>query len=345
VRTDRFDYDLPEERIARHPTQERDGARLMVLEGEGVHHATVRDWPALLAPGSLVVLNDTRVSPSRLLGKRLPHGGRVELLLLAPAEGAGVWRAIGQASKPLRPGTVVAVGGGALEIMSRGPEGQLLVRSQGRESIADLLAQQGQVPLPPYLRREPEPEDRVRYQTVYAEHEGSVAAPTAGLHLSLHVLEELEARGIELGRLTLHVGLGTFRPVTADEVDDHTMHEEWFAISPLLAEQVTRARREGRPVVAVGTTVVRALETVAQRTFGEVTAFTGTTRLFIKPGFNFRVTDALFTNFHTPRSTLLMLVCAFAGEARTLAAYAEAVRSGYRFFSYGDAMWLPRRQA
>ena len=364
MRRELFHYDLPPERIATHPPAERDGARLLVLDpGCEPRHAMVRDLDALLAPGALVVVNDTRVIPARLLGQKVGSGGKVELLLVrrlgeASLEEGGAtvpaqrWTALGRASKPLRPGArlvfereegvtlfaqIEARAGddAALEVLLFAPPGHDLDRT---------LDAAGHVPLPPYMRRADELSDRARYQTVFAKVPGAVAAPTAGLHLSEGLLERLRARGALLTSVTLHVGLGTFQPVTADDFDDHPMHAEVLDVSPEAAAAIAGARARGAPVVAIGTTVVRALESAADpERPGFVLPRTGETRLLIQPGYEPKVVDQLLTNFHLPESTLLALVSAFAGRERVLAAYQTAIEAGYRFYSYGDAMLVRAR--
>lgn len=348
METHLFDYHLPEDRIALRPPRERDGGRLLVC-GDTAGHRKVSDWPGLVPSGALVVLNDTRVIPARLLGTRRETGGRVEIFLLErersdPTAGHQTWRALGRASQPLRVDTVVDVDELRVRVVDRLESGTLRVELSARDGVDAAIERCGHVPIPPYLRRQDAPEDRQRYQTVYARHEGSVAAPTAGLHLTASALAQLEARQVEIGQLTLHVGVGTFRPVTAPDLDDHPMHEEQYCIRERLAEAVARARAREAPIIAVGTTVVRALESAAlTNPGGRVDAQVARTRLLIQPGFRFRVVDGLLTNFHMPQSTLLALVAAFAGRSRVMAAYELAVREGYRFLSYGDAMWLPTR--
>ena len=342
MKTELFDYELPEASIAQHPPKDRDGGRLLVLTSEGMEHRTVRDFPALVPEGALVILNDTRVIRARLLGTRRPTGGRAEIFLLRHEAGTR-WRALGRASKALREGTIVDAGAIVVRVLERLPGGELSVELASDEPIERALETAGHVPLPSYVRRADTPADRERYQTVYAERSGSVAAPTAGLHLTERLLGEIERRA-ELGRVTLHVGLGTFRPVTTPDLDDHAMHAEPLEVGSELAARVTAARERGAPVVAIGTTVVRALESAADPDReGYVRAWSGETRLLIQPGYRFRVVDSLFTNFHMPRSTLVALVSAFAGRERVLHAYGVAIEQGYRFLSYGDAMWIPER--
>ncbi len=341
MRSDELDYPLPEELIARRPLPERSAARLLVVD-DSLRHAGIRDLPDLLPPGALLVVNDTRVLHARLFGRK-PSGGRVELLLVRrlPATGGEErWLAMARSSKPLRPGVVIDCGGISARVVGeRGADGILEVALAADEPIAGAIERIGHVPLPPYLAREDEPADRERYQTVFARVPGAVAAPTAGLHFDAALLERIRARGVEVASLTLHVGPGTFRPVTADDLDAHPMHAERYALPGELAAAIERARARSAPVVAVGTTVVRALESAAVGG-GLVRAGEGETRLLIQPGYRFAVVDALVTNFHLPRSTLLALVYAFGGAARVREAYLAAIAERYRFFSYGDAMFL-----
>jgi S-adenosylmethionine:tRNA ribosyltransferase-isomerase len=330
VRATDFDYALPEERIAQAPLPERDGARLFHLDRVGANsHRRVRDLPELLPPGALLVVNDTRVIKARVVGKK-PTGGRVELLLCDPL-GDGSWRCLGGASRPIRTGPLLVDG-------ERPPRAEVL-RVEGEwvdvqfEGDGDWLDRVGRVPLPPYIHRTADGGDEARYQTVFAREPGAVAAPTAGLHFSPELLAATEARGIRRATVTLHVGPGTFVPLRSDDVSAHVMHSERFVVPEATAGAVEETRAAGKPVIAVGTTVVRALEAHARGDSGK-------TRLFITPGFEFRAVDAMVTNFHLPKSTLLMLVAAFAGRARILAAYREAVEREYRFYSYGDAMLI-----
>ncbi|MDI3297693.1 MAG: tRNA preQ1(34) S-adenosylmethionine ribosyltransferase-isomerase QueA [Bacillota bacterium] len=342
---DEFDYDLPEELIAQEPLEPRDASRLMVLDrGRGSwEHRRFRDLVDILRPGDCLVLNDTRVRPARLLGRRA-SGGRVELLLLRPLEGDR-WEVLGRPARRLRAGSLLLFGAEEAgeeerleaEVLANRGEGLLEVRFRYRGAWEELLRRLGQVPLPPYIRKPLD--DPERYQTVYAREPGSAAAPTAGLHFTPELLERLRRRGVEQVPLTLHVGLDTFRPVLEREVERHRMHAEFFTLSGSAAAAINRARAAGGRVVAVGTTVVRTLESVAGPD-GRVEPRQGWTELFIYPGYRYRVVDALLTNFHLPRSTLLMLVAAFAGRDLVLAAYREAVRQRYRFFSFGDAMLI-----
>jgi S-adenosylmethionine:tRNA ribosyltransferase-isomerase len=350
VRTELLDYELPEELIAKRPLAERDASRLLVFDRGEVSHRMIRELPELLPEGALLVVNDTRVRRARVHGARRGSGGKVELLLLGRrtaregSDGREVWEALGRASKPLRPGVSIDAAGLACEVLERGDDGTLLLAIAASRPVEEVLAAEGRVPIPPYLGRDDDADDVVRYQTVYAERIGSVAAPTAGLHLTPQLLARIQARGVELGRLELEVGLGTFRPVVTDDLAQHVMHEERYRVEPQLVSQVASARARGAPVIAVGTTVVRALESAADPTrAGHVLAQATATRLLIKPGYAFRVVDALLTNFHQPKSTLLALVAAFAGLEPMQHAYRAALAERYRFLSFGDAMWLPRR--
>jgi S-adenosylmethionine:tRNA ribosyltransferase-isomerase len=339
-------YSLPEELIATRPPAERDGGRLLVSDGGHVTHRAMRDFAELVPARALVVVNDTRVFRARLVGQR-ESGGRSELLLLRRQGGAGTrerWTALGKPARRLRAGTRISLGEIGVEVLERTPSGELLVDVAAPDGVDRALERVGHVPLPPYLRREDEPQDAERYQTVFAKHTGSVAAPTAGLHLTPELLAALEARGVALGAVTLHVGPGTFKPVVADDLDGHVMHSETFSVAPELVESVRAARERTAPVVAVGTTVIRALESALDPEHpGRIRATHGETTLLIQPGYRFGVVDALLTNFHMPKSTLLALVAAFAGLDEMHAAYRAAVAERYRFLSYGDAMWIPKR--
>jgi S-adenosylmethionine:tRNA ribosyltransferase-isomerase len=354
VRIEDFDYPLPRSAIAQEPLAERDASRLLVLDRrtrERRHHA-FRDLPDLLAPGDLVVVNRSRVFPARLLGQR-PGGEPAEILLVRSLTGDD-WEALLRPGKRLRPGTVVAIGPDLeVEILDAPAfeDGRRLVRLRPlRGTVDEALERAGHVPLPPYIRRPDREDDRHRYQTVFARERGSVAAPTAGLHFTPGLLARLQARGIERAEVVLHVGLGTFRPVQVEDVRDHRVPAEPFVLPEETAAAIARARQRGGRIVAVGTTTTRVLESRAEDIGGPaeveavpgpaagVAAGAGETDLVIAPPFSFRVTDALLTNFHLPRSSLLLLVAAFAGRETVLDTYAEAVREGYRFYSYGDAM-------
>jgi S-adenosylmethionine:tRNA ribosyltransferase-isomerase len=370
MRIDALHYDLPSGLIAQHPAARRELARLMHLPPDGGEplHLRVEDLPELLPPGTLVVVNDTRVIPARLLGRKRATGGRVELLLVRrvgdgaievrPGErrAAALWRALGRATKPLRAGTDVEVlarnsAEGAPLLFARvieKPAGdEPLTVALWTDSVASVeaaLGACGHVPLPPYIKRADGPDDMERYQTVYARHDGAVAAPTAGLHLTRSLIERIAARGCPIARVTLHVGLGTFQPVAVDDLDRHPMHSEPFVVGQATADAVARARGDGARVVAIGTTTARALESAADpERAGHVRPSEGDTRVLIQPGHSWRVVDGMLTNFHLPRSTLLAMVGALGGLDRVLAAYRLAVRERYRFFSYGDAMMLWRR--
>jgi S-adenosylmethionine:tRNA ribosyltransferase-isomerase len=341
-----FDFELPDSLIAQHPPHERGGSRLLVLDRCGsIEHRQFADLERYLRPGDLLVLNTTRVFPARLLGHRVPTGGVVECLLLHHVE-LGTWECLVHPGQKLKPGAQVVFHREDVKI-----EGEVLsMHFQGRRTIrlstthagglADAIDRVGHIPLPPYIKRDDEQADRERYQTVYARDRGSVAAPTAGLHFTAAQLEALAARGVERADVTLHVGYGTFKPVKVERVEEHVVDGERYAVSSETAAALTRARRERRRIVAVGTTTVRALESLTVTPDGDVLSGSGETTLFIHPGHRFQLVDAMITNFHLPRSSLLMLVSAFAGRERVLAAYREAVEKGYRFYSYGDAMLI-----
>ncbi len=336
-----YDYELPADRIARYPAERRDESRLLVLPtGEGFRHLGFRDVVDLFEPGDVLVVNESKVLPVRLLGRK-PTGAPSEVFLLRPAahgEDPYVWEALVRPGSKLKPGrTVVVADDLTIDILDSAPGGGRLVRLVTEQTVEDALERHGHMPLPPYLDREDEPLDRERYQTVYARDPGSVAAPTAGLHFTRDVLSALERKGVYRAALTLHVGVGTFRPVDVDDPDAHEMHQERYRVSDAAAETVNVAREAGGRVWAVGTTVVRTLESVADDR-GRIRADSGTTDLLVHLPHDFRVVDCLLTNFHLPRSTLLMLVAAFAGYERTMAAYREAISGPYRFYSYGDAM-------
>ncbi len=333
-----FDYDLPERLIAQHPAPARTGSRLLRLARGGVSDHAFADLPGFLAPGDLLVFNDTRVIKARLFGQKA-SGGRIEALIervLGPHEAAAQIRA----SHAPKPGAHLRLAGVIdAEVLAR--EGDLYrLRFAGPDSVLALLERHGEVPLPPYITHAPAAADERRYQTVYARAPGAVAAPTAGLHFDEPLLERLRGSGVETAFLTLHVGAGTFQPVRVHDLADHRMHSEWYEIPSATADAVRRARERGRDVIAVGTTSLRALEAAARD--AAVAAGCAETDLFITPGYAFRVVNRLITNFHLPKSTLLMLVCAFAGMEPVRAAYRHAIEHGYRFFSYGDAMLVDR---
>jgi S-adenosylmethionine:tRNA ribosyltransferase-isomerase len=355
MRASELDYELPEELIAQQPPERRDGARLLCLRrgDSAIEHGQITELARWLDPGTLLVLNDARVIPARLFGNK-PSGGKVEFLLVERLGATGQeverlgatghderWLALGKASKGLRVGERVALPGSdlAVEILARRDHGEVEIRLSAPGPVAERIASIGALPLPPYIRRPATAADAERYQTVFARHDGAVAAPTAGLHFSTALLAELEAAGHSLARLTLYVGPGTFAPLRVEELDEHPMHAERFHVPEETAAAIAAARAEGRTVLAIGTTVVRALES-AVADDGTLRAGEGRTNLFIRPPYQFRAVDALLTNFHLPRSTLLALVMAFGGEEPVRAAYREAVAARYRFFSYGDAMLI-----
>jgi S-adenosylmethionine:tRNA ribosyltransferase-isomerase len=341
-----FDFHLPPGHIAQEPAADRESARLLVLDrasGAIVAHTRVGALSEFLHQGDLLVLNNTRVFPARLLGRRDPSGGAVECLLIRRAN-ADRWEALMHPGQKLHPGArVVFQGAGRAlraEVLEQHFHGRRTIRlwSDTGEDVDAAVDAIGHMPLPPYIHRPDDPFDRERYQTVYARNRGSIAAPTAGLHLTEGLLERLAVHGVERAEVTLHVGYGTFKPVRVERVEDHQVDPEAFDVSPDVASAINAAAVERRRVVAVGTTTTRALETLGAREDGRVAAGPGTSDLFIRPGHRFRVVGGLLTNFHLPRSSLLMLVCAFAGRDAVLEAYREAVGRGYRFYSYGDAM-------
>jgi S-adenosylmethionine:tRNA ribosyltransferase-isomerase len=339
MRLQDLDYDLPLDLIAQHPAERREDARLLVVErATGVlHDSRIADLGRWLRPGDALALNETRVRPARLDVRRA-SGGRVELLVVRPGPG-GLWRVLAKPAKKAPPGEVLTTddGGLALEVVESGAEGERVVRVVAGDLDRELETH-GRVPLPPYIHRPPDPADRERYQTVFARVDGAVAAPTAGLHFSESLLESLVALGVARVPLLLHVGPGTFRPITAADPRDHAMDEEWFEVSRESVAALNAARAGGGRIVAVGTTAVRTLESACDLNDGVLAAARGWTRKFILPPYEFRAVDALLTNFHLPRTTLLLLVAALAGEESLQRAYAHAVAERYRFYSYGDAM-------
>lgn len=334
MRLEDFHYPLPDELIARHPVP-RGQARLMVVDrvDQGIRHTVFEDLGRFLKPGDCLVLNNTRVIPARLHGRKVT-GGHVEVLLVKQ-QAPLAWECLAHASKPLRPGGVIHFAQGFTATVRErfGDQYRITFNQPG------YLAALGEIPLPPYIDRAVEGRDSTDYQTVFARHDGSVAAPTAGLHFTRPFLEDLSGRGIEIVYLTLHVGPGTFLPVRTERIEEHRMHAEEFSVSPVAAAAIQKARAEGRRVIAVGTTTTRVLEHLMQ-THAEIVPGEGTTDIFIRPGFVFRGVDALITNFHLPGSTLLMLVSAFGGYDLIRGAYRQAVEERYRFFSYGDAMFI-----
>ncbi len=347
MRISDFDYQLPAEMIAQHPVTPRDASRLLVLQrSDGtIAHRQFIDLPEYLRAGDLLVLNDTRVIPARLRGKKAVSGGQAELLLLKTT-GSDIWHGLARPGRRLLPGAVVIFGDDELcaEILDVTDDGGRIVRlfpgagARGR-STYDLLHELGELPLPPYITDGPPPAAREVYQTIYAREEGSSAAPTAGLHFTDRVFAALAARGVRRAFVTLHVGLGTFRPVQVENVEDHQIHEEFYSVSSEAAALINDTKARGGRVIAVGTTSARTLESVASR-YGHVRAATGPTRLYIMPGYQFSIVDGLLTNFHMPRSTLLLLISAFAGREHIFHAYAEALQENYRFLSFGDAMLI-----
>jgi S-adenosylmethionine:tRNA ribosyltransferase-isomerase len=334
-----FDYDLPDSLIAQHPAERRDEARLLVVRrGAGTfEHHIVRDLPALLAPSDLLVVNDTKVLPARLLGQREATGGKWEGLFLHQTAD-GLWEMLAQTRGYPLPGEAFRTDTGLrLILRGRTDERHWLMQPEAIGTATDLLSRYGHIPLPSYIRKgQAAAADEERYQTVYAERAGSVAAPTAGLHFTPELIERLAAAGVERSRVTLHVGLGTFASVKVDDPAKHAIHREWCEVGPDAVEAILAAKAQGDRVLAVGTTTVRTLESAARP--NGLKPFAGETGLYIHPPFEFRVVDALMTNFHLPRTTLLLLVGAFAGSELLRAAYAEAITRGYRFYSYGDAM-------
>jgi S-adenosylmethionine:tRNA ribosyltransferase-isomerase len=347
VKVSEFDFELPEALIAQTPAPERGTSRLLVLHREtgAIEHTDVSQLPQFLSSGDLIVVNDTKVFPARLLGTRVPSGGAVECLLLGRL-GADRWDALVHPGQKLRPGErVVFPDGRELlhgEILERRFHGRRTVRlwSDGDRDLDRIIDEIGHVPLPPYIKRPDEPADRDRYQTIYARERGSIAAPTAGLHLTDRILAELDRKGVERAAVTLHVGYGTFQPVRVADVEAHTVEPERFSIDERTASRIQDAKRHGRRVLAVGTTTTRALESAARVGGGVLGAHSGFANAFIYPGFEFQVITALMTNFHLPRSSLLMLVAAFAGRDRILSAYRDAISRGYKFYSFGDAMLI-----
>jgi S-adenosylmethionine:tRNA ribosyltransferase-isomerase len=351
-----FDFDLPDALVAQHPPKERGGSRLLVLHrDDGIEHAMFANLGRYLLSGDLIALNNTRVFPARLLGHRIPSGGALECLLLAqipnpkslvPNPNVAEWDALVHPGQKLKPGAAMLFERDGVRI-----DGEIVaMHFQGRRTIrlstnhpaglADAIDHVGHIPLPPYIKRGDEESDKDRYQTIYARERGSVAAPTAGLHFTAGQLDALAASGVERVEVTLHVGYGTFKPVKADRIEDHVVDAERFTVSAETAAALTRAKREHRRIIPVGTTTVRALESLTVTTDGEVVPGSGETTLFIHPGHRFQLVDGMITNFHLPRSSLLMLVSALAGREPILSAYREAIGCGYRFYSYGDAMLI-----
>lgn len=353
MRVDEFDFELPEDRIALFPANPRDSARLLHVKGDGVDDRVVSDLPSLLRTGDLLVLNDTRVIPAQLTGERVAREGggsvRIEATLikrLKDESGAGRWRAFVRPGKRVKAGDVIVFGPGFAAKVEAREEAEAILRfSVGWADFDRLLARYGAPPLPPYIARKRAltDGDAATYQTIYAKEAGSVAAPTAGLHFTPGLFARLNAAGVETETITLHVGAGTFLPVTAEDTRDHKMHAEWGEITAGQAARINAARARGGRIVAVGTTSLRLLESAADEA-GRIRGFEAETSIFITPGYRFRAVDALMTNFHLPRSTLFMLVCAFAGTMTMKRAYAHAIARDYRFYSYGDACLLERAE-
>lgn len=336
-----FDFDLPEELIAQTPLEKRDASRLLVVDKEtGVfsdqHFDQIIDQ---LQPGDALVMNNTRVLPARLYGIKPETGGHVELLLLKNTQGDD-WEVLAKPAKRLRVGAQISFGDGRLTatVVEELDHGGRIVRFGYEGIFLEVLESLGEMPLPPYIHEKLA--DRERYQTVYAKENGSAAAPTAGLHFTEELLEQIAAKGVKLVYLTLHVGLGTFRPVSVDSLDDHEMHSEFYSLSEEAAQTLRQVKANGGRVIAVGTTSIRTLETIGSKFQGQIQADSGWTNIFIKPGYDWKVVDAFSTNFHLPKSTLVMLVSAFAGRSLTLEAYEHAIAERYRFFSFGDAMFI-----
>ena len=340
MKTSDFYYDLPEELIAQDPLANRSDSRLMVLDKEtaAVSHHVFREIVDYLNPGDCLVINDTKVIPARLIGEREGTGAKIEVLLLKRKTG-DVWETLVKPGRKAKPGTRIQFGGGLLvgEVMDIVDEGNRLIRFEFEGIFEEILDQLGQMPLPPYITHQLK--DKDRYNTVYATHSGSAAAPTAGLHFTPELLKTIEEKGIDIARVTLHVGLGTFRPVKVDDVENHHMHSEFYMIDEEAAEKINRAKENGKRVICVGTTSCRTIESAADEN-GRLKPCSGWTEIFIYPGYQFKILDCLITNFHLPESTLIMLVSALAGKEHVLAAYEEAVKERYRFFSFGDAMFV-----
>lgn len=338
-----FNYELPEELIAQDPLEDRSGSRLLVLQKETgvVEHHIFKEIVNYLEPGDCMVINDTKVIPARLIGAKVGTDAKIEVLLLKRKEN-DIWETLVKPGKKAKVGTKISFGNGLLvgEVVDVVEEGNRLIQFTYEGIFEEILDQLGQMPLPPYITHQLE--DQNRYQTVYATHSGSAAAPTAGLHFTPELLNEIQEKGVEIARVTLHVGLGTFRPVKVDNILEHHMHSEFYEISEEAAEKINKAKAAGKRVIAVGTTSCRTIEAAADEK-GFLRATNGWTEIFIYPGYTFKVLDCLITNFHLPESTLMMLVSALAGRDHVMEAYAEAVKEQYRFFSFGDAMFITTR--
>lgn len=340
MKTSDFYYDLPEELIAQDPLENRSDSRLMVLDKKtgAVSHHIFREIVNYLNPGDCLVINDTKVIPARLIGEKEGTGAKIEVLLLKRKTG-DVWETLVKPGRKAKPGTRIRFGGGLLvgEVIDIVDEGNRLIKFEFEGIFEEILDQLGQMPLPPYITHQLK--DKDRYNTVYATHSGSAAAPTAGLHFTPELLKTIEEKGIDIARVTLHVGLGTFRPVKVDDVENHHMHSEFYMIDEEAAGKINRAKENGKRVICVGTTSCRTIESAADEN-GRLKPCSGWTEIFIYPGYQFKILDCLITNFHLPESTLIMLVSALAGKEHVLAAYEEAVKERYRFFSFGDAMFI-----
>ena len=336
-----FDYELPEELIAQDPIEDRSSSRLLMLDKKtgAIEHHIFRDIIDALNPGDCLVINNTRVIPARLLGVKEDTGAAIEVLLLKRRDN-DIWETLVKPGKKMKLGAVVSFGDGTLKgtVVDVVEEGNRLIQFSYEGIFEEILDQLGQMPLPPYIHEKLA--DRERYQTVYAKENGSAAAPTAGLHFTQELLQKIEAKGVHLVYLTLHVGLGTFRPVSVDNLEDHEMHSEFYQLSEEAAATLRQVKAAGKRIVAVGTTSIRTLETIGNKFDGDIQADSGWTNIFIKPGYEWKVVDAFSTNFHLPKSTLVMLVSAFAGRELTLEAYHHAIQERYRFFSFGDAMFI-----
>ena len=332
-----FDFPFDSSLIATHPSVPRDHARLLVLQplDRSLAHCRVDDLPDLLRSGDLLVVNNTKVLAARVVGRKRPSGVEVEILFVKDLAD-GIWEVLIKGT--FRPGQIIEMGAGTSAVVVERGATRTTVRVESPIPLSEWLRQYGRMPLPPYLKRAPTDQDREWYQTLFAQHEGAIAAPTAGLHFTPELVTRLQQRGIGLTTVTLHVGVGTFKPVTVDQIEDHRMGTEWVEVGTEAVRAIRQVQATGGRIVAVGTTVVRAIETAARAAAGEVRPYQGETDMFMTPGFSFKVVDALLTNFHLPRTTLLMLVSAFAGTEFLRQAYAEAVRQRYRFYSYGDAM-------
>ncbi|THJ25515.1 MAG: tRNA preQ1(34) S-adenosylmethionine ribosyltransferase-isomerase QueA [Nitrospira sp. CG24E] len=333
-----FDFPFDPSLIATHPVLPRDQARLLVLQSfnHSLAHCRIDELPDLLHPGDLLVVNDTKVLAARVAGRKRPSGAEIEVLFVKDL-GNTIWEVLIKGT--FRPGQMIELGAGAVAVVVERGASRTTVRVESSTPLSEWLRQYGRMPLPPYFKRAPTDQDREWYQTLFAQHEGAIAAPTAGLHFTPELLVRLQQRGVSIATVTLHVGTGTFKPVTVDQIEDHRMGAEWVEVGSEAVRVIEQVREEKRRIVAVGTTVVRALETAAQAD-GRIRPYRGETEMFVTPGFQFRVVDALLTNFHLPRTTLLMLVSALAGPEFLRQAYAEAVCERYRFYSYGDAMLI-----